>query len=245
MPIHDWTRVDAGVFHHFHTGWLVRLGDILNERVLPEEYYALAEQTAGDIGPDVLTLERRGVEGTPDTNGSHGITALLTPPRVQKVFRARGDFYTRKQRRLTIRHRSGDRLVAVVEIVSPGNKASSGKLRRFVDKAVALLQKGVQLLVVDLFPPTRRDPQGIHGAIWAECDEEAYRAPEGKALTAAAYAVGEVLTAYVEPLAVGDPLPEMPLFLTGDEYIEVPLETCYQEAFRGLPAHLRGVLGEG
>ena len=27
MPIHDWTRVDAGLFHAFHQGWIIRLSD--------------------------------------------------------------------------------------------------------------------------------------------------------------------------------------------------------------------------
>jgi hypothetical protein len=22
MPIHDWTRVNAGIFHHFHHAWI-------------------------------------------------------------------------------------------------------------------------------------------------------------------------------------------------------------------------------
>ena len=44
MPIHDWTRVDAGIFHHFHQGWIFMISEILNRRVLPGEYYALFEQ---------------------------------------------------------------------------------------------------------------------------------------------------------------------------------------------------------
>ncbi len=44
MPIHDWTRVDAGIFHHFHQRWIVAITDVLNQRLLPAEYDALAEQ---------------------------------------------------------------------------------------------------------------------------------------------------------------------------------------------------------
>ena len=35
MPIHDWTRVDAGIFHHFHQRWIVAITDVLNQRLLP------------------------------------------------------------------------------------------------------------------------------------------------------------------------------------------------------------------
>ncbi len=48
MPIHDWTRVDAGIFHDFHTVWIGYLRTALNEGLLPEGYYALAEQHARD-----------------------------------------------------------------------------------------------------------------------------------------------------------------------------------------------------
>ena len=58
MPIHDWTRVNAGIFHHFHHGWIEEIARGLNSGLLPADYYALAEQIAGGFGPDVLTLER-------------------------------------------------------------------------------------------------------------------------------------------------------------------------------------------
>ena len=57
MPMHDWTRVPAGIFHAFHHGWISTLGNALNAGVLPPEYYALPEQPAAGFGPDVLTLQ--------------------------------------------------------------------------------------------------------------------------------------------------------------------------------------------
>src|SRR6476661_622943 len=57
MPIHDWTRVTAGTFHDFHLAWLAELRTALNDGLLPPDYYAQAEQVAGPMGPDVLTLQ--------------------------------------------------------------------------------------------------------------------------------------------------------------------------------------------
>jgi hypothetical protein len=55
-------------------------------------------------------------------------------------------------------------------------------------------------------------------------------------LTLAAYSAGDVVkTAYVEPVAVGMALPELPLFLWPEGYIKVPLEETYQAAWRGVP----------
>jgi len=46
-------------------------------------------------------------------------------------------------------------------------------------------------------------------------------------------------------VTVGAVLPEMPLFLRHDRYINVPLEATYQEAYRGMPAFWRNVLEGG
>jgi hypothetical protein len=55
MPVHDWTRVDAGIFHVFHHRWISAISDALNQGILPPDYYALPEQHAAGFGPDVLT----------------------------------------------------------------------------------------------------------------------------------------------------------------------------------------------
>lgn len=56
MPAHDWTRVSANIFHAFHVAWIGALQRQLNAGTLPKDYYALSEQSAGDVVPDVLTL---------------------------------------------------------------------------------------------------------------------------------------------------------------------------------------------
>ena len=43
MPIHDWTQVEACIFHAFHHGWISAISDVLNVGILPEDYYALTE----------------------------------------------------------------------------------------------------------------------------------------------------------------------------------------------------------
>ena len=248
MPIHDWTRVSAGTFHDFHTTWLVELKRALNDGVLPPNYYAMAEQIAGGLGPDVLTLE-----GAPsEPNGAEqagpsagGVAVRVAPPKVRFTDSFDLETYRRKRKTIVIRHASGDRVVAMVEILSPGNKASRHALRAFVDKAEETLRAGVHLLLVDLFPPGPRDPQGIHAVFWSQMTGRDFALPPDKPLTLAAYAAGEVLNAYVEPVAVGDALPDMPLFLAPDEYVPTPLEAAYRRAWEAMPRRWRAVLEPG
>ncbi len=99
--------------------------------------------------------------------------------------------------------------------------------------------------MIDLQPPSKRDPQGIHGAIWSEISNVAYTGTADKPLTLAAYAAGPPIKAYVNRVAVGDLLPDMPLFLTPEDYVAVPLEATYQDAWRGVPKRWRSVLEAG
>ena len=81
MPVHDWTRVEDGIFHAFHLAWLSELQKAMNAGLLPSGYYALAEQVAGSVGPDVLTLQGNGVAGEVSSgadSGSSGETFTLT-----------------------------------------------------------------------------------------------------------------------------------------------------------------------
>ena len=83
-------------------------------------------------------------------------------------------------------------------------------------------RQGIHLLVIDLFPPTKRDPQGIHKAIWDEFVEEDFELPDDRRLTLAAYDAGPPPMAYVEPIAVGAAMPEMPIFLKPEFYVPRP-----------------------
>jgi len=241
MPIHDWTRVDAGLFHHFHQDWTIELCRSLNAGRLPVGYSALTDQRAGGPIPDVLTLQRR-PRGTDTREPSGGLAIATEPPKARIVETIERDTYAQRANRIRIQHRHGE-VVCVIEIVSPGNKSSRNALRSFVRKAGDLLSQGVHLLVVDLFPPsTERDPQGIHGAIWDEVAGRPFELPDGKRLTAVAYQASPTLTTYVEPLAVGDDLPSLPIFLTEDEYVPAPLEETYRVSWAVFPADFKPLL---
>lgn len=96
-------------------------------------------------------------------------------------------------------------------------------------------------MVIDPFPPGPRDPQGMHGAIWSELGGQ-YTPSADKPLTLAAYRAGWQTTAYIEPIAVGGALIPMPLFLTSERYVPVPLEETYLATYKGVPRRWQRVL---
>jgi hypothetical protein len=246
MPMHDWTKVEAGIFHAFHHRWISALSDALNGGKLPADYYALPEQVAAGFGPDVLTLHFPASGERPLPGGGGGDIATATPlqqrPRTRFTAETDAEFYRRKKSSIVVRHVSGDRIVAMLEIVSPGNKSTGHAFRAFVDKACELLEHRIHLLIVDPFPPGPRDPSGVHAAIWAQVQDNSFQPPADQPLTAVAYECDLTTRAYIETMAVGQTLPDMPMFLEPDGCVMVPLEATYATAFAVLPKRWQSVL---
>jgi hypothetical protein len=121
--------------------------------------------------------------------------------------------YTARQREVIIRQARNHRIVAIIEILSPGNKASEYPFTQLHP------HRGVGV------PP--------HGNL---------RSPRGTALTVVSYEAGPITTAYVEPLAIGQALPAASLFLEPGWHVKVPLEATYQVAWEGTPAYFRDIL---
>jgi Protein of unknown function (DUF4058) len=236
MPMHDWTRVDAGIYHAFHSMWISEIHRAMMKR-LPDEYYSLPEQQAAGFGPDVLTLKF-----DDDDSPTHGDLATKVRPKTRLFQETATEFYLRKKKAVAIHHVSGDQVVAMIEVVSPGNKNSAHGLRSFVRKARELLQQKVHLLIVDPFPVSSRDPHGLHAAIFEEVQDDPLQLPPESPLSLIAYECDDRVRTYLEPVAVGDRLPDMPVFLYPGMYIDVPLETTYLSAWEAVPSRWQRVI---
>lgn len=251
MPVHDWSRVESGIFHDFHTAWISEIRNLLNGGVLPEGYYALAEQHAGSYVADVLALHRpptaeelgRSLEFN---SGSAGGTVVAeAPPTTLRRETMEMDL-ERLQRRLSIRHVSTHRIVALLEIVSPGNKDDQNRFEKFVVKTVDAIENGINVLVVDLFQPSRFDPQGMHHALRMRLsprsDHPKPAIPPRSTLASYCLRLPRHIDMYVEYLEADMRLPEMPIFLDGKHYVNVPLESAYLLAWGGMSTFWRDVV---
>ncbi|MCI0740513.1 MAG: DUF4058 family protein [Gemmataceae bacterium] len=249
MPVHDWTKVPDGAFHDFHSAWIVHLKEALNSGMLPKGYYALAEQHAGKMIADVLTLQTPDHTAQPLTSANGGRaspspTAVADPPPIvgRKLVAKADAAYRAARRTLAIRHVSGHRIVALVEIVSPANKDRAKSVQDFARKAISALEQGCHLVVADLFPATAYDPKGMHGAIWEAYDSEVEDPPPDKPFSVVSYVADELPVAYLVRLGIGDALPAIALFLELDYHVKLPLEATYDAAFQGVPEYWRQVI---
>jgi hypothetical protein len=243
MPMHDWSKVEPSKYHAMHYEWISQILKLLNSGLLPEEFYALPETRFGKREGDAVTLQ---IDEINEELWDQRVekqqiqSAAILAPRTSTVSLKDHEHYGRKTNRIAIRNER-ERIVAVIELVSSGNKSSRAEIKKFITKAHKLLEKDIHLLVIDPFPPTKRDPDGLHPLIWEDCTSEAFHLPLNKKLSAAAYD-SEEMTAYVEPFAVGDELPTMPLFLASPYYINLPLETAYMRSWNELPTALQKIV---
>ena len=245
MPLHDWTRVTPNAFHSFHVFWITAFSNALNHGLLPPGYFALPEHIAPPFAPDIVTLSTggRGSRASPATRPSGGGLAVATP--VEATLSAGPRKQQRPpQRRVVVRHAEGRQLVAVIEIVSPGNKARAEAIRSLVDKAVALLDNGIHVSIADVHPNPRRLPRGFGGAIWrAVRGAEAEYIPNySRTHSAFAARDGGGCLAQLQSSEVGAALPNLPLYLTPEGGVELPLEAIYQAAWAMYPDQLRDEL---
>lgn len=138
MPIHDWSCVPSGLFHHFHQDWSIELARALNRGLLPASFSALVEQRASVKEPDVLAVEGRSTEENrfaSSLTGSSAALVTMEAPTARIVQRSAEEIYAERANRIVIRHHLGT-IVAIIEIVSPGNKDRRAAVRNFVEKTV-------------------------------------------------------------------------------------------------------------
>ncbi len=230
MPVHDWTKVPPYVFRSFFLDWICRTSGRLNNGHLPPNYYSLIRVNQPPIDPQ---------PNEPIVDDCELVRFEETdPPQVASTVTTDGYGDAFRQQSVVVHHTEEDKVVGRIDLVLPGQKSCRVAQRRFLDRVVGGLSKGVHHLLVDLLPPGRLDPQGVHGAVWDEIGDEPYLAPPGLPLTVASYHAWGDVEAFVQPLRAGDRLPDMPLFLTPGLYVTLPLEECYEEALKGLPDHL-------
>jgi hypothetical protein len=187
MPLHDWTKADDGLFHDFHITWLTRLVDALNDGLLPTGYFAMVAQHSGVYIPDVVTYASGNL---PPRTGGIGATATAPHTEREVVLRARRA--RRRQRRVVIR--TVRRVVAVIEIVSRSNKDRAKAVRQFAEKVADMVLGGIHVAVVDLLPPGRFEPGGIHPPICTQLSAGIGAGPPSeRPLTFAGYRAGDCI----------------------------------------------------
>jgi hypothetical protein len=216
MPLLDHFRPPLSSrrhWHSFHNSWATYLAADLN-RQLPAGYFAEANVQFG-IEIDVVAYAEAGTPGPggwspPPPNAT--IPYAVTTDQVEV---------------LVYLQEGGPRLAGAVEFVSPRNKDRAAARDAFVSKCVAYLSQSVGLLVVDVVTDRHAN---LHAEFMARLGSPGATAePE---LYAAAYRRAEHdgvagVDVWVEGLAIGNPLPTLPLWLPGGLCMAVELETSY------------------
>jgi hypothetical protein len=241
MPVHDWSLVPAAIFHHFHHEWNSTIAQSLNAGLLPSTYYALVEQIASALDPNIQSLAiglpapRAFADGriaaTVDEEECD-VPDFVKVPTIQDALA--DDFAFTKRNRVVIRQIDGHRVGAMVDIVLHRDKSHQRALDCFLLDTYNLFDTGVPMLILDLIPPGPLDPNGTPGIISDKIFNEPFCLPAEQPLTLASYMAGSRRT-IIEVVAIGESLPEMPLFLSSERYVNVPLEATYLAAWSAVP----------
>ena len=116
MPMHDWSRVQSGIYHNFHYRWIAAIMDHLNGGLLPKGMIAMAEQSIGGPEPDVVTVHQNDIVFLANGGGVATMTEVLPKPKTEFVIPVEVERYSSKANRVVVRHSLG-KVLAVVELV--------------------------------------------------------------------------------------------------------------------------------
>jgi Protein of unknown function (DUF4058) len=217
----------------FHSSWATKLADALTERWLPPNY--IAEEHA-HFGPsveiDVAAFER---QATATGNEGGGTVATVgsmvwAPPAADGVLPA--VFPDTFEVRI-LSTDAGPKLVAAIELISPGNKDRGAERRAFAAKCASYLSQGISVIIVDIVTNRRAN---LHNEILQLMEAgDALQLPPELSLYAAAYrplrrGQSDEIDVWRSPLALGRALPTLPLGLRADLVIPVDFEAAYAEA---------------
>ncbi len=126
-------------------------------------------------------------------------------------------------------------LVAAVEFVSPANKDRPEHRRAFATKCAALLQKGICVAIVDPVTNRRANLYADLMELVGHADPELGSTPPPTyAATCRTHALQRKpkLQTWVYPMKIGQPLPELPLWLADEVVVPLELEASYEETCR-------------
>lgn len=211
-----------------HGGWPMKLVEHLASR-LPAPYVAAPGVHLGSqMEIDIVAFEDANYSPTGSQNGGVALYAPAKPAIDTEVELLDVDEYE-------VRVYDADRdwhLVAAIELVSPANKDRPRHRQQFVDKCAKLLSQDVSVMIVDVV--TNRAANLFH-----ELLESLGAAAGGESSSVYAAACRTVtsgrrprLQSWPEPVAVGQPLPTLPLWLSEDLAIRLDLEPSYEETCR-------------
>jgi hypothetical protein len=219
----------------FHSTWASAIMARLNESVLPQDYFAETQVHFGSrVEVDIATLEG-GARLSVPADGPGGTLTLeaWAPPAPPLVMPA---LFPDEIEVQVFGSRTGAHLVAAIELVSPANKDRPEARRAFAAKCAAYLQVGVGLVIVDVV--TERHAN-LHNELIRLLEQaDTYLLPIEASLYAVAYRParrdpgGDQVDLWPAGLALGQPMPVLPLALRGGPTLPLDLETTYNEARR-------------
>jgi hypothetical protein len=237
MPLRDHFRpplAKVAAWEELHGQWPAVLVQQLRKQ-LPPGYVAGPKVHLGShVEIDIATYEKDDAQPKFDTNGTGGVaTAAWAPAAPSVAVETELPDYDEYEVRVYDAER-GRTLVAAIEIVSPANKDRPEKRNAFVGKCAALLRQGVAVSIVDIV--TVR-----HFNLYAELmtfigQRDPTLGPEPPPLYAAScrwVPRGDrraILETWSHVLALGQPLPTLPLWLTDVRYVPLNLEESYEKA---------------
>lgn len=240
MPLRDHFRPPVTTrvsWEEIHAMWPARI--VLQLRaVLPKGYVAGPRVHAGSqVEIDAAAFEQDDAPRLQRSDDEGGVaTAVWAPPEPTVAIETEIPDYDEYEVRIYDAER-GRQLVAAIELVSPGNKDRPEKRNAFVGQCAALLQKGVAVSIVDVVTPRQFNLYAELLQFLGQRDPTLGEPPPHLYAVSCQWRPRDkrmLLQTWSHALTLGQPLPTLPLWLTGTRAVPLDLEPSYEQACHDL-----------
>jgi hypothetical protein len=236
MPLRD--HFHAPIIHRhsweaFHATWPVKLVDRLAVR-LPEGFVVEPHVHLGRY----YELDFGAFESESPIAGGRGGVATFPRTAPKPTMTTELDIGECHEYEVLVYDMNRDRrLVAAVEFVSPANKDRPEHRQAFVAKCVAMLQKNVCVAIVDLVTTRTANLYGEMLEVLGRTDS--LLEPEPPGIYAVSCRTRSVkhspqFETWFYPFVLGQPLPDLPIWLEDDLHVMLELDGAYEDTCRTL-----------
>lgn len=239
MPLRDHFRPplsNSSSWEELHGGWPMVIVQQLR-KLLPAGFVAGPRVHCGsEVEIDVATFARGRDLPFAGSESNGGLATAVWP--AAPVVHVKTELPDDDEYEVRVYDASrGRRLVAAIELISPANKDRAEKRNAFVGKCAALMRKGVAISIIDLVTTRQFNLYSElmtfigHPDPTMQADSPHLYAATCRWLLREPLAV---LESWSHELAVGQPLPQLPLWLGEGLVIPLDLEQSYEQACRDL-----------
>jgi hypothetical protein len=237
MPLHDWTLVEAWAWHSFELSWRCALSAWLNNGGLPKSHFVMTETL--ELRPPTGFSEMKEPEKSRYKREDE-LPEMEPPQGIQQHQASR--LYEYATSVMVVRDSNFHSVVAAIYISAKQDAKIPYRKRALVESAVGAVTRGIHVVMIELHGDARDPSDTIAESVWRELGNSPWERSVEFPFTLVSFHCQEPTEVYLDQTKAGLSLTAVPLFLSRDTFVPLPLEETYLATWELTPEPIRNLI---